>query len=91
MQIVTNSGKTFDADWTLDTVTRHGAHQLTIQLPGDTALKKIMGGLVGCAQITSIKESDVRTVYEGYTRLASLIYSTDRKALRLTLERDDEA
>ena len=91
MQIETNSGKTFDADWVLDTVTRHGAHQLTIQLPGDTPLKKIMGSLVGCAQITSVKETGVRTAYEGYTKLASLIYSTDRKALRLTLERDDKA
>ena len=91
MQIETNSGKTFDADWVLDTVTRHRAHQLTVQLPGDTPLKKIMGSLVGCAQITSTKETGVRTVYEGYTQLASLIYSTDRKALRLTLERDDEA
>lgn len=89
MQIVTNSGKTFEAAWVLDTTTRHGAQQLTIQLPGDTALDEIMANMVGAAQITSIKESGVRTVYEGYTTLASLIYSTDRKALRLTLERDD--
>ena len=91
MQIVTNNGITFDADWALDVETRHGAHQLTIQLPGDTDLEDIMSELVGCAQITRIKDSNVRTVYEGYTKLASLIYSTDRKALRLTLERDDEA
>ena len=91
MQIVTNNGITFDADWALDVETRHGVHQLTIQLPGDTDLEDIMSELVGCVQITRIKDSNVRTVYEGYTKLASLIYSTDRKALRLTLERDDEA
>ena len=90
MQIVINSTLTLDADWVLDTVTRHGAQQLAIQLPGDTALKDAMK-MVGCAKLTSVKENGVRTVYEGYTRLASLIYSTDRKALRLTLERDDES
>ena len=91
MQIVTNNGLTYDAAWVLDTETRHGAHQLTIQLPGDTELEDILSDFVGAVQIISIKENGVRTVYEGYTLLASLIYSTDRKALRLTLERDDEA
>ena len=91
MQIVTNNGITFDADWILDTETRHGAHQLTIQLPGDTDIGDILYNLVGAVQFSAIKDSNVRTVYEGYTKLASLIYSTDRKALRLTLERDDEA
>ncbi len=91
MQIVTNNGIEFDADWVLDTETRHGAHQLTIQLPGDTDIGDIMYNLVGAVQFSAVKESGVRTVYEGYTLLASLIYSPDRKALRLTLERDDNA
>lgn len=91
MQIVTNNGVEFQADWILDTETRHGAHQLTIQLPGDTDIHDIMDWLVGAMKISAIKESGVRTVYEGYTMLASLIYSPDRKALRLTLERDDKA
>lgn len=91
MQIVTNNGVEFQADWVLDTETRHGAHQLTIQMPGDISLHDIMEGLVGAVQIISAKDSGVRTVYEGYTMLASIVYSTDRKALRLTLERDDDA
>lgn len=91
MQIVAKSGKMFEAAWLLDTTTRHGVHQLTIQLPGDTSLDDIMNHMVGAAQITSIKDSGVRTVYEGYTTFASLIYTTDRTALRLTLEKGDKA
>lgn len=91
MQIVTSSGKTFEAAWVLDTTTRHGAQQLTIQLPGTTDLSEITGELVGAEQISSIKETGVHTIYEGYTLLSSLIYTPDRSALRLTLEKGDAA
>ncbi len=91
MTIMTNSGKKFDADWMLDTETRHGAHQLVIQLPGYTLLEDIMTDIVGTPTITSIKDNGVRTVYEGYSTLASLIYSADRKNLRVTLEKGETA
>lgn len=91
MRIVTNNGVEFQADWVLDTESRNGAHQLAIQLPGDTDIGDIMYNLVGAVQFSAIKDSGVRTVYEGYTLLASLIFSPDRKALRLTLERGDKA
>lgn len=91
MQIVTTSGKTFEAAWVLDTTTRHGAQQLTIQLPGETDLGEILGELDGAEQIVVEKEKGVRTVYEGYTLFSSAIYTPDRSALRLTLERNDAA
>lgn len=91
MKIMTISGKTFDADWVLDTTTRHGAQQLTIQLPGGTDLGLVLGELDGAEQIIVEKEKGVRTIYEGYTLFSSVIYTPDRSALRLTLERNDAA
>lgn len=72
MQIVTNSGKTYEADWVLDTQTRHGIQQLTIQLPGNNDPSEIIRNLVG---------------YEGYTMFYSLIATPDRNGMRLTLEK----
>lgn len=91
MQIITSSGKKFNADWVLDTTTRHGAQQLTIQLPGETDLGEILGELDGAEQIIVEKDKGVRTVYEGYSLFSSAIYTPDRKALRVTLERNDAA
>ena len=84
-------GMTFEADWVLETTTRHGTAQITIQMPGGTDIRGIITALVGAQEITGIRDAGVRTVYEAYTTLASLIYSTDRRALRLTLEREGEA
>ena len=89
MQIMTNRGKTFEADWTLLTETRNGAKQLVIQLPGDTDLHEVINELVGVDTIRESKGDGECPPHEGYTQFASLIYSTDRKAMRLTLERSD--
>ena len=91
MQIVTNNGVTFDADWALETETRNGINQLTIHLTGNPDPVEILNELVGQAQIGSIKENGNRNIYERYTLFRSLIATNDGKALRLTLERDDEA
>lgn len=86
MQIVANSGKTFDAAWILDTETRDGTQQLTIQMPGNTDLHDMISDLVGADTVTCIK-GNAKTVYEGYTLLGSIIYSANRSIVRLTLER----
>lgn len=91
MKITTQSGKTFEAAWVLSTQTRMGVKQLAMQLAGDTPLDAIMGEIIGSEKITASEDEGAYTVYEGYTLLSSLIYSTDRAAVRLTLERDDEA
>ena len=87
MQIITTNGTTYDVDWILDTETRNGEQQLTIKMPGDINLEDIMANLVGAEQIISVKENGVRTVYEGYTQMDHIIYSQNRKKLRLTLEK----
>lgn len=84
-------GTTFEADWVLETTTRQGTAQITIQLSGGTDITSITQNLIGAQEITGIRDAGVRTVYEAYTALTSLIYSTDRRALRLTLEREGEA
>lgn len=91
MKITTQSGTTFDADWVLATKTRQGVNQLTMQLAGDTPLGAITGDIIGSEKITASEDERAYTVYEGYTLLASLIYSADRAAVRVTIERDDVA
>jgi hypothetical protein len=90
MRIVTNNGVEFQADWVLDTESRHGKSQLAIQLPGDTNPIDILEDLVGQVQIIGIKENGNRNTYEGYTLFRSLIATPDGKALRLTLERGED-
>ena len=89
MQIVTKSGKTLKADWVLDTQTRHGIKQLTIQIPGNTAPDRIIRELVGLSQISCTNENGNCMMYEGYTKFYSLIATSDGSALRLTLEKGD--
>lgn len=91
MQIVTNSGKTFDAEWVLETETRNGIQQLTMHLTGKHDPAEVIGELVGQPMIVGIKENGNRNTFEKYTLFRSLIATNDGKALRLTLERDDEA
>lgn len=90
MEIMTNSGKTFEASWVLEPETRNGVQQLTIQLPVDIDPAEIISELVGVAQIIGIKDNGNRTMYEHYTLFRSLIVTPDRSAQRLTLERSDE-
>lgn len=91
MQIMTSSGKTFEAGWALKTETRHGAKQLVIQMPGTNDPTEIMKELVGVDVIKGDMGDGEYKTYEGYTLFSSLIYSTDRKVLRLTLEKGDAA
>lgn len=91
MQIMTISGKTFEADWADDTTDRHGAQQLTIHFPGTTDLVEILHELIGAEQISGIKKNGVRVVYEGYKHLYSAIYNHDRSAVRVTLVKGDAA
>lgn len=86
MRIETNSGKTLDADWLLDTTTRNGVQQLVIQLPGETPTADIFA-LIGADTIEAVKENGVKTVYEGYTLFSSFICASDRSTVRLTLEK----
>lgn len=90
MKIVKSGGKTFNADWTLHTTTRHGAKQVIIQLPGTTDPGDIVESLVGSELIQEYK-NDVCTPYEGYTLLSSIIYTPDRSAVRVTLEKGGTA
>lgn len=91
MKIVTNNGIEFDADWALEAETRNGIQQLTMHLTGNPDPVEILSELVGQAQIGGIKENGNRNTYEKYTLFRSLIATPDGKALRLTLERDDNA
>lgn len=91
MQIVTASGKTYDAAWILDTATRHGVQQLTMQLPGTTDPGDIVRDLVGLDVIKGTKENGDYNTYVGYRLLSSLIYTADRSAIRLTLEKGETA
>lgn len=91
MKITTQSGKTFDAGWVLETETRNGIQQLTMHLTGSPDPAEVISELVGQVQIGGIKENGNSASYEKYTLFRSLIATPDGTALRLTLERDDEA
>lgn len=91
MRITTESGKMFEAAWVLDTQTRQGVKQLAMQLRGDAALEEIVSDLVGSERIVASEDEGTYTAYEGYTLLATLMYSADRKALRVVLERGEDA
>lgn len=89
MRIVTGSGKTFDADWTLKTRIRHGADLLVIQLPGDITPGEIVEGLVGENVINEFKDDGSCAAHEGYTMLTTITYAHNREAVRVTLEKGD--
>ena len=91
VKITTSSGKTFDADWTLKTRSHHGADLLVIQLPGETMPGEIVEGLVGESMIQELKVDGKCVPHEGYTLLYSIIYTHNRKAVRVTLEKGDAA
>ena len=85
MLITTKSGKIFDATWTLMTQTRYGEQQLVIQLPGATTVKEIANDLVGIETIKEDKGDGAYSVYDGFTQLVSIIYTSNRSAVRITL------
>lgn len=91
MKIVTSSGKTLEADWTLHTTSRRGVKQLIVQLTGEINVCEIVDTLVGADMIQEFKADGVCTAYEGYTLLSSIIYTHDRSAVRVTLEKGDAA
>ena len=90
MQILTNSGKAFDAAWVLEAETRNGIQQLTMHLTGAEAMDTL-ASLVGQSQIIGVSDNGNRTTYDGYTLFRTLIVTPDGKALRLTLEREGAA
>lgn len=87
MIITAKSGKTFEAEWVLETETRNGIQQLAIQFPGGTDPAEAIAELVGMSQIHGTNDKGNHTVYEGYSFFKSLIASDEKAALRLTLER----
>ena len=90
MKITTSSGKTFDAYWTLQTIDRHGAQLLAIQLPGTTTPGEILEGLIGEKLIEEHKNDDEPIPHEGYTLLSSITYSRSREIVRVVLEKDGD-
>lgn len=82
---ITAKNKTFDAEWTLLAQTRQGEKQLVMQLPGGTTVQEIANALVGAETIKEDKGNGAYSVYEGYTQLVSIIYTSDRSAVRITL------
>lgn len=91
MKITTSAGKTYNADWTLKTRSHHGADLLVIQLPGETTPGEIVEGLVGENMIQEFKADGKCVPHEGYTLLDSIIYTHNREAVRVTLEKGDAA
>lgn len=87
MKIETGRGRAFDAKWTLLTQTRHGEQQLVIQLPGNTTAQEIVHDLVGNDTIKEDKGAGAYAVYEGFAQLVSIIYTSDRSAVRVTLSK----
>ena len=91
MKITTSAGKTYNAGWTLKTRSHHGADLLVIHLPGETTPGEIVEGLVGESMIQGLKDDGSNVPYEGYTLLNSIIYTHNREAVRVTLEKGGAA